>query len=147
MYTYFTGYEGSSKAILNGNSLEQIEVLVNDSKCNHIGGYKALDGTVILEGILVYTTVKKLENPFAFLNSQNEESIYRCKVVNRIKIGDLDDKRYLIATLHDLMLSLTEVLQGFSISRDSTGVYYLLICENGEYIMNPDYKGVSNEIK
>ncbi|MGL5749980.1 MAG: hypothetical protein ACRCXT_05600 [Paraclostridium sp.] len=147
MYTYFTGYEGISKATLNGNSLEQIEVLVNDTKCNHIGGYKALDGTVILEGIKIYTTIKDLENPFIFLNSQSEKSIYRCKVVNRIKIGDLDDKRYLIATLHDLMLSLTEVLQGFSICRDFTGTYYLLVCENGEYIMNPDYKEVSNEIK
>ena len=145
---YLTGYKGSSKAYLGINILDtnkQIESIL-DNQMRYIGGYKGLDNKVVLENILTFTdtTPKEL---FSSVASQ-EESIYKTTVHSKVKIGSKEDTKYLIATIYDLMCSLVEPMQGFTIERDYEDNYYLLICGQGEYIMNPDYnKEVQNEIK
>ena len=145
---YFTGYKESSKAYLGINIIEtnkQIESIL-DNQMRYIGGYKGLDNKVVLENILSFTdtTPKEL---FSSVASQ-EESIYKTTVHSKVKIGSKEDTRYLIATIYDLMCSLVEPMQGFTIERDYEDNYYLLICGQGEYIMNPNYnKEVQNEIK
>ena len=145
---YLTGYKESSKAYLGINIIEtnkQIESIL-DNQMRYIGGYKGLDNKVVLENILAFTdtTPKEL---FSSVASQ-EESIYKTTVHSRVKIGSKEDTRYLIATIYDLMCSLVKPMQGFTIERDYEDNYYLLICGQGEYIMNPNYnKEVQDEIK
>lgn len=140
MFTYFTWYKGSSKAILEGQGVTLLNIRKVIEKGNsYMGGYKALDGQVVLEDIIAYD-----EDFFESTNTfrkvaQYEESVYKCKVINKVKIGSILDKKYLIATLYDLMESLTEPLQGFTVYKDIENNYYLLICSQGEYIMNPNY--------
>lgn len=151
MFTYFTGYQGSNKAVLNYHgydvTISDITKVVSKAT-TYMGGYKALDGSVILENIVAYD-----EDYFDSTSTFKEvaifeKSIYKCKVVNKVKIGSIQDSKYLIATLYDLMLSLAEPLQGFTVYKDLENNYYLLICNQGEYIMNPNYnKEQQNEIK
>lgn len=145
---YFTGYAHSNKAYLGINILEtnkQIEGVINIGT-PYIGGYKGLDGKVILENILGFGdtfNIDTLWNKF----SKNEESIYKCNVASKVKIGSFSDVKYLIATIYDLMCSLTEPMQGFTVEIDNDDLF-LLICSQGEYIMNPNYnKEAQNEIK
>lgn len=145
MFTYFTGFKGSRKATLS-NTKSKDEIFCNigtvvNHQSTYIGGYKALDGVVMLENIIGYdTSFYRVRREQAFLSiADTEESIYKCVVSNKIKIGSIEEKEYLIATLYDLMVSLTEPLQGFTVSKDLEGNYYLLICNQGEYIMNPNY--------
>lgn len=136
---YFTGFKGSNKAYLGINILEtnkQIENIL-DNKLRYIGGYKGLDNKVVLEDIIAFinTTPKEL---FSSVASQ-EESIYKANIISKVKIGSKEDTRYLIATIYDLMCSLTLDMHGFTIERDYEDNYHLLICGQGEYIMNPNY--------
>ncbi len=146
---YFTGFKGSNKAYLGINILEtnkQIENILIEDNMRYIGGYIGLDGKVILESILAFinTTPKEL---FSSVASQ-EESLYKATVVSKVKIGSKEDIQYLIATIYDLMCSLTEPMQGFTIEKDYEDNYHLLICGQGEYIMNPNYnKELKDAIK
>lgn len=145
---YFTGYKSSKKAYLDINILEtnkQIETIINENS-QYIGGYKGLDSKVILESILGFGDTSNIDSLFSRI-SKDEESIYKCNVVSNVKIGSLRDSKYLIATIYDLMCSLTEPMQGFTIQKDADD-FYLLICDQGEYIMNPNYnKENQDEIK
>lgn len=145
---YLTGYKDSSKAYLGINIIEtnkQIESIL-DKQMRYIGGYKGLDNKVILENILSFTDITPKEL-FSSVASQ-EESIYRTNVVSKVKIGSKEDIQYLIATIYDLMCSLFEPMEGFTIERDYEDNYYLLICGQGEYIMNPNYnKGLKDATK
>lgn len=138
---YFTGCNRKEKAIINSiepspSILMDIEKVIN-THYTYIGGYRGLDNTTILEPILCYDQ-SFIGSTFEGIIS-NEESIYSCIITTKIKIGSLSEKKYLIATLYDLMLSLIEPLQGFTVQSDALGDYYLLICSNGEYILNPNY--------
>lgn len=135
---YLTGYKGSSKAYLGINIIEtykQIESIL-DSQMRYIGGYRGSDNKVILEDIIASTATPK--ELFSSVASQ-EESIYKTTVHSKVKIGSKEDTKYLIATIYDLMCSLVEPMQGFTIERDYEDNYYLLICGQGKYIMNPNY--------
>lgn len=136
---YFTGYKSSKKAYLGINILEtnkQIEDIIRENS-KYIGGYKGLDSKVVLESILGFGDTFNIDSLFSRI-SKDEESIYKCNVVSKVKIGSLRDSKYLIATIYDLMCSLTEPMQGFTIQNDDDD-FYLLICNQGEYIMNPNY--------
>lgn len=139
MFTYFAGFKESSKAYLGINIVEtnkQIESILNN-QMRYIGGYKGLNNKVILENILAFTDTTPNEL-FSSVASQ-EESVYKTHVQSKVKIGSKEDTQYLIATIYDLMCSLVEPMQGFTIERDYEDTYYLLICNQGEYIMNPNY--------
>lgn len=146
---YFTGFKGSKKAYLGINILEtnkQIEdiLLLKDE---YIGGYKGKDGVVVLENIFALPEDGYTKSKLLFTSvCKDEESIYKCNVISKVKIGSLRDSKYLIATIYDLMCSLTEPMQGFTIERDYEDTYYLLICNQGEYIMNPNYNKENQDV-
>lgn len=145
---YFTGYKNSKQAHLGINILEtnnQIEAVI-EQNTPYIGGYKGLDGKVVLENVMGFSDKFNQDEVFS-MSGVSEESIYKCNAVSQVKIGSLSDKKYLIATIYDLMCSLTEPMQGFTLSL-AHGNYYYLICSQGEYIMNPNYnKEAQNESK
>lgn len=145
---YFSGYKASNKAYLGINILEtnkQIEAVINRGT-KYIGGYKGTDGEVILENVIFSVGDIDITNDIFKSLSKGEESIYKCEVSNRVKIGSFRDIKYLIATIYDLMCSLNGPMQGFTVQLDGEDVF-LLMCIKGEYIMNPYYKGNQDAIK
>lgn len=136
---YFTGLTNNKKAYLGTNILETNRQIrsITQEKSMYIGGYKGLDDKVVLESVEGVTDTFDISMLWHTI-AKNEESIYKCNVVSKVKIGSLRDSKYLIATIYDLMCSLTEPMQGFTIQNDDDD-FYLLICNQGEYIMNPNY--------
>lgn len=145
----FVGYKTSKKAYLGVDiqeSNKQIEAVINENSI-YAGGYRDLNGQVIFESVLGFNheglNVSSLFNRLC----KDEESVYRCNVSSKVKIGSISDTKYLIATIYDLMCSLTMPLQGFTLGSAGND-FYLLICNQGEYIMNPNLiRENSNAIK
>lgn len=128
---YFMGIPKSKKFILGTKVTRDNNIkLVIDEQSAYIGGYKYLDGTVELESVSCFADFSTI--------CTTQESIYKCNVINKVKIGSRLELDYLIATLYDLMESLTEPLQGFTVYKDHENNYHLLVCNQGEYIMNPN---------
>lgn len=138
---YFIGIPESAKFKLGTKVTRDNNIkLVIDEQHAYIGGYKYLDGTVELESVSCFSDFDTI--------CTTQESIYKCNVINKVKIGSRLELDYLIATLNDLLESLVEPLQGFTVYKDHENNYHLLVCNQGEYIMNLNYnKDIQDAIK